>query len=194
MDSQSFDQLKSDIHRLLITQLDLEKLSALANGRARLAVTGLIQEIIQKEKLLLNSAEKDRLQNALLDEVFGFGPLEPLLKDHTISDILVNRKDLVYIERLGILEKIDIKFRDDRHLLQIIDRIVGGVGRRVDESSPMVDARLPDGSRVNAIIPPLALDGPALSIRRFGTEPLTAAKLLDLKSLSPEMQIGRASC
>jgi pilus assembly protein CpaF len=187
MDSQSFDQVKSDIHHLLITQLDLEKLSSLANGRARLAVTSLIQEIIQKEKLLLNATEKETLQSSLLDEVFGFGPIEPLLKDHTISDILVNRRDLVYVERAGVLQKIDVKFRDDRHLLQIIDRIVGGVGRRVDESSPMVDARLPDGSRVNAIIPPLALDGPSLSIRRFGASPLTADKLLQLQSISPEM-------
>ena len=187
MDSQGFDQVKSQIHHLLLSQLDLERLSSLANGRARQAVTTLIHEIFQKEKLLLNGAEKESLQNALLDEVFGFGPLEPLLKDPTISDILVNRSDLIYVERSGVLEKVDVKFRDDRHLLQIIDRIVGGVGRRVDESSPMVDARLPDGSRVNAIIPPLALDGPALSIRRFGASPLTADKLLQLQSISPEM-------
>ena len=187
MDNDTFDQVKTDIHRTLLSQLDLERLSATSNGRAKTAVANLIQDIILKEKVLLNAAEKERLQSDLLDEVFGYGPLEPLLKDHTISDILVNRSDLVYVERAGIMEQVDVKFRDDRHLLQIIDRIVGGVGRRVDESSPMVDARLPDGSRVNAIIPPLSLDGPALSIRRFGTEPLTAAKLLDLKSLSPEM-------
>jgi pilus assembly protein CpaF len=165
----------------------LEKLSTATNGRAKQAVATLIQDIVTKERLLLNAAEKEKIQSDLLDEVFGFGPLEPLLKDATISDILINRKDLVYIERRGILEKIGINFRDDRHLLQIIDRIVGGVGRRVDESSPMVDARLPDGSRVNAIIPPLALDGPALSIRRFGTSPLTADRLLELKSISPAM-------
>ena len=187
MDNDTFDQVKTDIHRTLLSQLDLERLSATSNGRAKTAVANLIQDIIVKEKVLLNAAEKERLQSDLLDEVFGYGPLEPLLKDHTISDILVNRSDLVYVERAGIMEQVDVKFRDDRHLLQIIDRIVGGVGRRVDESSPMVDARLPDGSRVNAIIPPLSLDGPALSIRRFGTEPLSAAKLLDLKSLSPEM-------
>ncbi|MGD0309782.1 MAG: CpaF family protein [Acidobacteriota bacterium] len=167
--------------------MDLERLSATQTGRARQAVAALIQDLVAKEKLLLNAAEKEKLQTDLLDEVFGFGPLEPLLKDPTISDILVNRKDLAYIERAGILEKVNIKFRDDRHLLQIIDRIVGAVGRRVDESSPMVDARLPDGSRVNAIIPPLALDGPALSIRRFGATPLTAERLLEMKSLSPEM-------
>ena len=187
MDNESFDQVKSNVHRVLLSQLDLERLSAVNNGRARQAVSGLIQDIVLKEKLLLNAAEKERLQSDLLDEVFGFGPLEPLLKDHSISDILVNRRDLIYVERSGVLSKADIKFRDDRHLLQIIDRIVGGVGRRVDESSPMVDARLPDGSRVNAIIPPLALDGPALSIRRFGTEPLTSERMLELKSLSPEM-------
>jgi pilus assembly protein CpaF len=187
MDNESFDQVKSNTHRILLSQLDLERLSSVNNGRARQAVAGLIQDIILKEKLLLNSTEKERLQADLLDEVFGFGPLEPLLKDPTISDILVNRKDLVYIERAGVLSKTDVKFRDDRHLLQIIDRIVGAVGRRVDESSPMVDARLADGSRVNAIIPPLSLDGPALSIRRFGTEPLTAERMLELKSLSPEI-------
>ena len=187
MDNDSFELVKADVHRKLLSQLDLERLSSTTNGRAKSAVANLIQEVVAKEKILLNAAEKERLQCDLLDEVFGFGPLEPLLKDHTVSDILVNRRDLVYVERSGILEKADIKFRDDRHLLQIIDRIVGGVGRRVDESSPMVDARLPDGSRVNAIIPPLALDGPALSIRRFGTEPLTAERLLELKSVSPEM-------
>ena len=187
MDNESFEQVKSGIHRTLLSQLDLERLSTVTNGRAKHAVASLIQDIVVKEKVLLNAAEKERLQSDLLAEVFGYGPLDPLLKDHTISDILVNKADLVYIERSGILEKVDVKFRDDRHLLQIIDRIVGGVGRRVDESSPMVDARLPDGSRVNAIIPPLALDGPALSIRRFGSSPLTAERLLQLKSISPEM-------
>jgi pilus assembly protein CpaF len=187
MDQVSFEQVKTDIHRLLFSQLDLEKLSTVNNGRARQAVATLIQEIVTKERVLLNSTEKEKMQSDLLDEVFGLGPLEPLLKDPTISDILVNRRDMVYVERSGRLQKLDVKFRDDGHLLQIIDRIVGAVGRRVDESSPMVDARLPDGSRVNAIIPPLALDGPALSIRRFGTSPLTAEKLLEYKSLSPEM-------
>src|ERR1035441_1366158 len=153
MDKTGFEQVKSDVHKTLLAQLDLEKLSAATNGSAKQAVAALILEILAKEKILLNAAEKDRLQSELLDEVFGFGPLEVLLSDPTISDIMVNRKDQVYIERSGILHKVDVKFRDDRHLLQIIDRIVGAVGRRVDESSPMVDARLPDGSRVNAIIP-----------------------------------------
>ncbi|HWQ53144.1 MAG TPA: CpaF family protein [Bryobacteraceae bacterium] len=187
MDEMSIEQVKAEIHRTLLSQLDLEKLSTVNNGRARHAVAALIQEILAKEKMLLNATEKERIQSDLLDEVFGLGPLEPLLKDPSISDILVNRKDLVYIERGGVLQKIDLKFRDDRHLYQIIDRIVGAVGRRVDESSPMVDARLADGSRVNAIIPPLALDGPAVSIRRFGSQPLTADKLLELKSISTEM-------
>src|SRR5689334_18892172 len=187
MDNVTFEQVKSDIHRILLSQLDLEKLAATSNGRAKAAVASLIQDIVAKERLLLNGTEKDRIQSDLLDEVFGYGPLEPILKDPTVSDILVNQKDLVYIERAGVLVKSDVKFRDDRHLLQIIDRIVGAVGRRVDESSPMVDARLPDGSRVNAIIPPLSLDGPALSIRRFGASPLTADRLLELKSISPEM-------
>ena len=187
MERESFEQIKSEIHRTLLSQLDLESLSSARDARAKQAVAGLIQEIVQKEKVLLNSAEKDQLQSDLLDEVFGLGPLEPILKDPAISDILVNRRDLVYVERGGILQKTDIAFRDDRHLLRIIDRIVGAVGRRVDESSPMVDARLADGSRVNAIIPPLALDGPALSIRRFGAAPLTPGRLVELRSVSAEI-------
>src|SRR6059036_3265578 len=187
MDNVTFEQVKSDIHRILLSQLDLEKLAATSNGRAKAAVASLIQDIVAKERLLLNGTEKDRIQSDLLDEVFGYGPLEPILKDPTVSDILVNRCDLVYIERAGKLSKSDIKFRDDRHLMQIIDRIVGAVGRRVDESSPMVDARLPDGSRVNAIIPPLAIDGPMMSIRRFATIPYTMEDILGFKTLTPEM-------
>ncbi len=187
METLDFQQLKRDVHRTLLSKVDLEKLSAVNNGKAMQAVSALIQEIIAKERIPLSAAEKERLQADLMDEIFGLGPLEPLLKDHTISDILVNRKDMVYIERGGILQRVNVHFRDDAHLLQIIDRIVGQVGRRIDESSPMVDARLMDGSRVNAIIPPLALDGPALSIRRFGTEPLTAEQLLESQTLSPEM-------
>ena len=147
----------------------------------------MVSEIITSQRVPLSFGEQERIQTDLLDEVFGLGPLEPLLADEKISDILVNGKDHVFIERGGILQRVNTAFRDNRHLLQIIDRIVSRVGRRVDEASPMVDARLPDGSRVNAIIPPLALDGPALSIRRFGTGPLAAAKLVELKSLSPEM-------
>jgi pilus assembly protein CpaF len=187
MDNINFEQLKSDVHRSLIAKLDLEKLAGVNNGRARQAVASLVLEIVAQEKVPLNASEKERIQSDLLDEIFGLGPLEPLLLDPGISDILVNHKDLVYVERSGVLQKTGIRFRDERHLLQIIDRIVSRVGRRIDESSPMVDARLPDGSRVNAIIPPLALDGSALSIRRFGTSPLTAEQLLENKSISPEM-------
>jgi pilus assembly protein CpaF len=187
MESLNFEQFKADVHRTLISKLDLEKLSMVQLPRARQAVATLVQEIVVENKLPLNSAEKEKIQSDLLDEVFGLGPLEALLRDPKVSDILVNSKNLVYVERNGILQKTDVVFRDDRHIMQIIDRIVSKVGRRVDESSPMVDARLPDGSRVNAIIPPLALDGPALSIRRFGTGPLSADALVGLKSCSSEM-------
>jgi pilus assembly protein CpaF len=187
MEKPNFEQFKADVHRTLISKIDLEKLSAIQNSKARQAVAGLVQNIILDGKLPLSAAEKDKMQSELLDEVFGLGPLESLLRDPKVSDILVNNKNRVYVERGGILQKTDIVFRDDRHIMQIIDRIVSKVGRRVDESSPMVDARLPDGSRVNAIIPPLALDGPALSIRRFGTGPLSADALVGLKTVSPEM-------
>jgi pilus assembly protein CpaF len=146
-----------------------------------------VKEIIADQRVPLNFDEQEKIQADLLDEVFGLGPLEPLLRDPKISDILVNDKDHVFVEKGGLLQRVNTSFRDDRHLLQIIDRIVSRVGRRVDESSPMVDARLPDGSRVNAIIPPLALDGPSLSIRRFGTGPLAANSLVELKSISAEM-------
>jgi pilus assembly protein CpaF len=187
MEKPNFEQFKADVHRTLISKIDLEKLSTIQNTKARQAVASLVQSIILEGKMPLSAAEKDKMQTDLLDEVFGLGPLESLLRDPKVSDILVNNKDRVYIERGGILQKTDVVFRDDRHIMQIIDRIVSKVGRRVDESSPMVDARLPDGSRVNAIIPPLALDGPALSIRRFGTGPLSADALIQLKSASPEM-------
>ncbi len=187
MDRLEFDKFKTDIHRTLISKLDLEKLSRVNSGQARQAVASMVNEIIVGQRVPLSFAEQAKVEAELLDEVFGLGPLEPLLADSTISDILVNDKNHVFIERGGMLRQVDTAFRDDRHLLQIIDRIVSRVGRRVDESSPMVDARLPDGSRVNAIIPPLALDGPALSIRRFGTGPLAANQLVELKSISPEM-------
>jgi pilus assembly protein CpaF len=180
-------KFKAEIHRTLISKLDLEKLSRVNSGQARQAVAGIINEIISEQQAPMTAEEQKRTEAELLDEVFGLGPLEPLLRDLKISDILVNDKDHVFVERGGILQRVDTAFRDDRHLLQIIDRIVSRVGRRVDESSPMVDARLPDGSRVNAIIPPLALDGPSLSIRRFGTGPLAANQLVQLKSISPEM-------
>jgi pilus assembly protein CpaF len=183
----NLEKYKAEIHRTLISKLDLEKLSRVNSSQARQAVAGIVKEIISDQRVPLNFDEQEKIQADLLDEVFGLGPLEPLLRDPKISDILVNDKDHVFIEKGGLLQRVDTTFRDDRHLLQIIDRIVSRVGRRVDESSPMVDARLPDGSRVNAIIPPLALDGPSLSIRRFGTGPLAANQLVQLKSVSAEM-------
>ena len=183
----NLENFKAEVHRTLLSKLDLEKLSRINSSQARQAVSSIINEIISDRRVPLSFDEQEKIQTDLLDEVFGLGPLEPLLKDQKISDILVNDKDHVFIEKGGLLTRADASFRDDKHLLQIIDRIVSRVGRRVDESSPMVDARLPDGSRVNAIIPPLALDGPALSIRRFGTGPLAANQLVQLKSISPEM-------
>ena len=187
MELLNLENYKAEIHRTLISKLDLEKLSRVNSSQARQAVSGIVKEIIAEQRVPLNYDEQEKIQADLLDEVFGLGPLEPLLRDPKISDIMVNDKDHVFIEKGGLLQKTNTTFRDDRHLLQIIDRIVSRVGRRVDESSPMVDARLPDGSRVNAIIPPLALDGPSLSIRRFGTGPLAANSLVELKSISPEM-------
>src|SRR3954470_3301768 len=187
MEKLNLEQFKADVHRTLISKIDLEKLSSAQPAKARQAVGNLVLDIIADGKLPLSAAEKEKVQLELLDEVFGLGPLESLLRDPKVSDILVNNRNTVYVERGGRLQKTDIVFRDDRHVMQIIDRIVSKVGRRIDESSPMVDARLPDGSRVNAIIPPLALDGPALSIRRFGTGPLSASALVGLKSASPEM-------
>jgi pilus assembly protein CpaF len=181
------EKYKSEIHRNLISKLDLEKLSRVNSDQARQVTADLIKEIIVGQRVPLSFDEQARIQSDLLDEVFGLGPLEALLSDPKISDILINGKDKVFVERGGRLQKVDTTFRDDRHLLQIIDRIVSRVGRRVDESSPMVDARLPDGSRVNAIIPPLALDGPSMSIRRFGTGPIAANQLVQLKSISQGM-------
>ena len=187
MELLNLENYKAEIHRTLISKLDLEKLSRVNSSQARQAVSGLVKEIMSDQRVPLNFDEQERIHADLLDEVFGLGPLEPLLRDPKISDILVNDKDHVFVEKGGLLQKVNTSFRDDRHLMQIIDRIVSRVGRRVDESSPMVDARLPDGSRVNAIIPPLALDGPSMSIRRFGTGPLAANQLVQLKSISAEM-------
>jgi pilus assembly protein CpaF len=187
VDQPNFETYKAEIHRTLISKLDLEKLARVNNIQARQAVSGIVKEIMEEQRVPLNFDEQEKIHVDLLDEVFGLGPLEPLLRDPKISDILVNDRDHIFIEKGGLLQKVQTSFRDDRHLLQIIDRIVSRVGRRVDESSPMVDARLPDGSRVNAIIPPLALDGPSLSIRRFGTGPLAANQLVQIKSIAPEM-------
>jgi pilus assembly protein CpaF len=181
------EKYKSDIHRTLISKLDLEKLSRVDSQQARRVVAGLIEEIVRGQGVPLSFEEQSKIQADLLDEIFGLGPLETLLRDPDVSDILVNSKDVVFIERKGRLTKTNTRFRDDAHLLQIIDRIVSRVGRRVDEVCPMVDARLPDGSRVNAIIPPLALDGPSMSIRRQGGGPVNANRLVELKSISAEM-------
>jgi pilus assembly protein CpaF len=183
------EKYKSEIHRTLIAKLDLEKLSRVDTQQARKVVAGLIDEIIRGQGVPLSFDEQSKIQADLLDEIFGLGPLEPLLRDATISDILINGRDTVFVERMGRLQKTSARFRDDAHLLQIIDRIVSRVGRRVDESSPMVDARLPDGSRVNAIIPPLAIDGPSMSIRRFGLGPVRSSSLVELKSATAEMMM-----
>jgi len=183
----NLETLKAEIHRILISRIDLEKLARANPEQGRLAVSGIVSEILTEKRVPLTFEEQEKVLSDLLDEVFGLGPLEPLLRDPKISDILVNDKDHVFVERGGMLTRVNVSFRDDRHMLQIIDRIVSGVGRRVDESSPMVDARLADGSRVNAIIPPLALDGPSMSIRRFGTGPVASNQLVELKSISAEM-------
>ena len=182
-----YQQVKADLHRKILDRLDLEKLGRAAGDSAREEVLILIRSSVNSEAVPLSFAEREQLSREILDEIFGLGPLEPLLKDPTISDILVNRFDRVYVERGGKLEITGLSFKDNQHLMQIIDRIVSRIGRRVDESSPMVDARLQDGSRVNAIIPPLALDGACLSIRRFGRDPITARNMLENKTLTEPM-------
>ncbi|HXZ41457.1 MAG TPA: CpaF family protein [Terriglobales bacterium] len=182
-----YQQVKADLHRKILDRLDLEKLGRTPSDTARDEVLLLIRNTVNSEAVPLSFAERERLAREILDEIFGLGPLEPLLKDPTVSDILVNRFDRVYVERAGKIEPTGLSFKDDAHLMQIIDRIVSRVGRRVDESSPMVDARLADGSRVNAIIPPLAIDGPCLSIRRFGRDPITARNMIENKTLTEPM-------
>src|ERR1700691_3935999 len=185
--TKSFEELKRLIHGKLVDKLDLSRVSDVAGDTLRREIRLVVERLCDTENPLLNRMERERLIDEVLDETFGFGPLEALLKDPTISDILVNGPHKIYVERRGKLEKTDIKFRDNDHLLQTIDRIVSKVGRRVDETSPMVDARLPDGSRVNAIIAPLSLDGASLSIRRFGANPLKLEDLLNFKAFTPEM-------
>jgi pilus assembly protein CpaF len=182
-----YQQVKADLHRKILDRLDLEKLGKTSGDSARDEVLVVIRNAVNAEVVPLSFAERERLSREILDEIFGLGPLEPLLKDHSVSDILVNRFDRVYIERAGKLELTGLSFKDNTHLMQIIERIVSRVGRRVDESSPMVDARLADGSRVNAIIPPLAIDGPCLSIRRFGREPVTARQMIENHTLTEAM-------
>lgn len=184
-----FQDLKARIHRRLIDTLDLGKLDLLSSDELAREIGYIIESLIVEEGVPLNQAEKERLVVEVQHETFGLGPLEPLLSDPAISDILVNNCSSVYIERKGKLEKTNIIFRDNKHLMQIIERIVSRVGRRIDESSPYVDARLPDGSRVNAIIPPLAIDGPVLSIRRFGVDPLRMSDLLLIGSIDERMKV-----
>ncbi len=179
--------LKGTLHSKVINEIDLESLNRLKEETAREQLRNVILDVLQREKTPLTMTEREQMVTDILDEVFGLGPLQPLLADPTLSDILVNGAQEVYIERRGRLERTSIRFNDDEHLMRIIDRIVSRVGRRVDEASPMVDARLRDGSRVNVIIPPLSLSGPVLSIRRFGLDPLTSHDLLDNGTLTPEM-------
>src|SRR5215203_1975360 len=183
----SFQEMKSRLHRTLINRMDLTKLSSLTPEQVHAEVSRLAETVLAQEAMPLSVSERDRLVNDVQHELFGLGPLEPLLKDPTISDILVNAHDTIYIERRGKLEATNVRFKDDEHLMRVIERIVSSVGRRIDESSPMVDARLQDGSRVNAIIAPLALDGPVLSIRRFRTDRLGAQDLVGRESLTQPM-------
>jgi pilus assembly protein CpaF len=182
-----FGAVKAAIHRKLIQKLNLDRLGEVSRDDVRREVGQILEQLVVGESTPMNLQERERLAQEVLDEVFGLGPLEPLLADPSVADILVNTHRQVYVERRGILEPTNIQFRDDAHLMSIIDRIVSAIGRRVDESSPMVDARLADGSRVNAIIPPLAIDGPCLSIRRFGRDRLTADDLLANHTLTPRM-------
>ena len=188
MSEDAMHQLKTAVHHELIKRMDLDKLAAMQNdpgGRGKLLAT--ISQLVGEQPVPLSAIDRDGIAKEVLDEVFGLGPLEPLLHDATVSDILVNTYNTVYVERRGVIEKTDVVFRDNAHLMHIIDKIVSAVGRRIDESSPMVDARLLDGSRVNIVIPPLAVDGPLISIRRFGSSPLTHEDLLRHKALTPQM-------
>src|SRR5512145_1259585 len=180
-------ELKANVHRKLLNRLNLEALASVERSRAESEIRTLLFDLIAEEGMPLSMTEREAILGDVIDEVFGLGPLEPLLRDATISDILVNTYKQVYVERSGKLDRLPTTFQDDRHLMRVIDRIVSGVGRRVDDSSPMVDARLADGSRVNAIIPPLAVDGPLLSIRRFPAERLKAEDLVTLRALTKPM-------
>ncbi len=191
---ERFLRLKKELHQQLISGMDLTSVGTMDEQELRLEVRRAAEELCRLRSDLLNLNDRERLVNEVLDETFGLGPLEPLMRDPTITDIMVNGPKVTYVERRGRLERVDIAFHDDKHLIQIIQRIAGRVGRRVDETSPMVDARLPDGSRVNAIIPPLALDGALLSIRRFGTHPLRIEDLVAKKAITEEMTRFLAAC
>src|SRR5438876_4662307 len=189
-----YQELKSSLHRDLLNKIDVEKVATVRDDRTRSQALAVIQDLVANLQTPLSGRERERLALEVLDEVFGLGPLEPLLQDPGINDILVNGHKLVYVERAGILEETNIRFKDDTHLMHIIDKIVSGVGRHIDESSPMVDARLADGSRVNVIIPPLAIDGPHISIRRFGHIPITEDDLLRNQTLTqPMLELLRGS-
>ena len=185
--AQEYESLKQTIHGKLVEKLDLSRLGDLAGDTLRREIRLVIEHLCDSENAKLNRAERERLIEEILDETFGFGPLEMLLKETGVADIMINGPKNVFIEKDGRIQKSPVKFRDNDHLLQILDRIVSKVGRRVDETSPMVDARLPDGSRLNAIIPPLAIDGPSLTIRRFGANPLMLEDLLRFGAFTPEM-------
>ena len=184
---QSFQEMKSRLHRTLINRMDLTKLQTLSQEQVHAEVSRLAEAVLAQEAMPLSVSERERLVNDVQHELFGLGPLEPLLKDPTISDILVNSHKTIYIERRGKIEKTNVQFKDDEHLMRVIERIVSSVGRRIDESSPMVDARLQDGSRVNAIIPPLSIDGPVVSIRRFGSDPLKMSSLIEFNALTKDI-------
>ena len=186
---EEYFELKTKIHDRLLDIIDLSMLDSLDNDTLKSQIRALVERILNEDRnqYPLNSIERELLVTEIQDEVMGYGPLEPFMKDPTVSDILVNTYRNIYVERFGKLESTDARFKDDGHLMRIIDKIVSAVGRRIDESSPMVDARLPDGSRVNAIIPPLAIDGPVLSIRRFARDPLEMEDLIKLQTLTPEI-------
>ncbi len=184
---QSFQEMKARLHRTLINRMDLTKLSTLTPEQVHAEVSRLAESVLAQEAVPLSVSERERLVNDVQHELFGLGPLEPLLADPTISDILVNSHHTIYIERRGKIEATNVRFKDDEHLMRVIERIVSSVGRRIDESSPMVDARLQDGSRVNAIIPPLSIDGPVLSIRRFGSDPLRMSALVEFNALTKDI-------
>jgi pilus assembly protein CpaF len=187
-------ELKSEIHRKLIGLLNMERVSSLPKDRVRAEIGRVVERLLADERVPMTTIEQDRIIEEVLDEVLGLGPLEPLLKESSISDILVNGFDKVYIERAGKLSLTPVRFKDNAHLLHIIEKIVSQVGRRIDEAQPIVDARLADGSRVNAIIPPLALDGPSLSIRRFGRHVITSEEMLANLTLTPGMLRFLAAC
>ena len=187
IDNRAYQDLKHRLHQTLLDRVDLESIQRLSQDQIKLELRTLVERLLEEESVVINDAERKNLTRDIQNEMLGFGPLEPLLEDPTVSDILVNTHRQIYVERRGKLELTDVTFTDSAHLMKIIDKIVSRVGRRIDESSPMVDARLPDGSRVNAIIPPLSIDGPVMSIRRFSADPLRLADLVSYGSMTADM-------